>query len=315
MLISVVVPIYNTEKYLRQCVDSILSQTYKNIEIILVDDGSKDSSPLICDEYEKADSRITVIHKKNGGLSSARNFGIKQSRGCYIIFLDSDDCWNNDRFLETIDNNCNDELVIWKYIKSKQVTDYFKITDEIIVYKYNLRDDYKKLFRKNILFASACMVAVPKRFFDNNKLFFVEGETSEDIEWFAKLLCLADCIVYFDSPIYFYRIRKNSISNTMNPKMITDFKKHIQTIATLVDSNQNDIMEIYLAEQVANYVIVLSRCSEIMDDWRIDQKLLRNILSNSLRLRSRLIFYFTSSFGEKACTKMLKRIDYLKRRK
>ena len=90
-LISVIVPIYNVEEYLNECVDSILNQTYKNLEIILVDDGSTDKSGIICDDYAKIDSRIKVIHKKNGGLSDARNVGIDRALGEFIIFIDSDD--------------------------------------------------------------------------------------------------------------------------------------------------------------------------------------------------------------------------------
>ncbi len=90
-LISVVIPVYKVEPYLRECVDSVISQTYKNLDIILVDDESPDSCPAICDEYAERDSRVRVIHRKNGGLSAARNSGIDIARGEYITFIDSDD--------------------------------------------------------------------------------------------------------------------------------------------------------------------------------------------------------------------------------
>ena len=90
-LISIIVPVYNVEKYIDKCIKSILEQTYKNLQIILIDDGSQDKSGQICDEYELQDNRIEVIHKKNGGLSDARNLGIKKARGEYIGFVDSDD--------------------------------------------------------------------------------------------------------------------------------------------------------------------------------------------------------------------------------
>ena len=90
-LISVIIPIYRVELYLKECIDSVLNQTYKNMEIILVDDGSDDNCPNICDAYKKKDSRIQVIHKKNGGLSDARNAGIEIAKGEYICFIDSDD--------------------------------------------------------------------------------------------------------------------------------------------------------------------------------------------------------------------------------
>ena len=98
--VSIVVPIYNVEKYLEQCVDSIINQTLKEIEIILVDDGSPDNCPQMCDEYAKKDSRIKVVHKKNGGLSSARNAGIEVATGDYIGFVDSDDYIVNDATLK-----------------------------------------------------------------------------------------------------------------------------------------------------------------------------------------------------------------------
>ena len=90
-LVSVIIPVYNVEKYLEECVNSVINQTYKNIEVILVDDGSTDSSGDICDEYVMFDSRISVLHKANGGLSSARNAGMKKASGEWIYFLDSDD--------------------------------------------------------------------------------------------------------------------------------------------------------------------------------------------------------------------------------
>ena len=94
MFFSVIIPIYNVEDYLEQCVNSVLNQTYKDLEIILVNDGSKDKCPEMCDDFAKKDERILVLHKKNGGLSSARNFGMDHASGKYILFLDSDDYWS-----------------------------------------------------------------------------------------------------------------------------------------------------------------------------------------------------------------------------
>lgn len=91
MLVSVIVPVYNVEKFIHQCIDSILCQTYKAFEVVLVDDGSLDSSGIICDEYAKKDCRVSVIHKENGGLSDARNVGLECAKGEYVIFVDSDD--------------------------------------------------------------------------------------------------------------------------------------------------------------------------------------------------------------------------------
>ena len=118
--VSIIIPIYNVEKYLRKCVDSVICQTYKNLEIILVDDGSPDSCPEICDSYVDLDSRIKVIHKQNGGLSDARNTGIDMSSGEYITFVDSDDYIENDMIeilISTLEENhcdistCNNLIV------------------------------------------------------------------------------------------------------------------------------------------------------------------------------------------------------------
>ena len=100
IFISVIIPVYNVEKYLRKSINSILEQSYKNYEIILIDDGSTDSSGLICDEYSKKHCFIKTFHKKNGGLSSARNYGIDKSSGNYICFLDSDDWYSDNAFEE-----------------------------------------------------------------------------------------------------------------------------------------------------------------------------------------------------------------------
>ena len=102
MKISVIIPVYNTEKYLKECVESVLAQTYHNLEILLINDGATDSSPQICEAYAKQDARINLIHKENGGLSDTRNTGIKQCRGDYVLFLDSDDYWDDPKMVEKL---------------------------------------------------------------------------------------------------------------------------------------------------------------------------------------------------------------------
>ena len=116
-LISVIVPVYNVSVYLRKCIESIRNSTYINLEIILVDDGSTDDSGNICDHYEKIDDRITVIHKKNGGLSSARNAGLDIATGLYISFIDSDDYIEQGMlsYMNELTNNLNVDLFMFNY--------------------------------------------------------------------------------------------------------------------------------------------------------------------------------------------------------
>lgn len=101
-LISIIVPVYNTEQYLRRCIDSVLAQTYKDFELLLIDDGSKDSSGVICDEYAAKDARLRVFHKENGGVSDTRNYGLDLAHGKYLMFLDSDDFWLRNDVLEML---------------------------------------------------------------------------------------------------------------------------------------------------------------------------------------------------------------------
>ena len=120
MFFSAILPVYNVEKYLEECVESFLRQTFSDFEVILVDDGSKDSSPAICDEYAKNDSRVKVIHKENGGQSTARNVGLEKAEGQYIVYLDSDDFITSDTFFEDIYNKIQEtdsDIVLYKYSK------------------------------------------------------------------------------------------------------------------------------------------------------------------------------------------------------
>ena len=110
-IISVIIPVYNTEKYLRRCIDSVLTQTYQDFELLLIDDGSNDSSGTICDEYAARDSRVKVFHKENGGVSSARNLGLDNARGEWITFVDSDD-YIEEKFLKSFEGNLDADLVV-----------------------------------------------------------------------------------------------------------------------------------------------------------------------------------------------------------
>ena len=153
-LISIIVPIYNVEAYLERCLDSLVGQTYSNIEIILVDDGSTDHCPEICDIWERKDPRIKVIHKENGGLSDARNVGIKKVSGDYIIFVDSDDWLHRDmiKILADIRMETNADIV---ECKAKKVTEYVKDDSinfkEINIRQFSSREALEALIDENIL--------------------------------------------------------------------------------------------------------------------------------------------------------------------
>ena len=120
MKISVIIPVYNTEKYLKECVESVLAQTYHNLEILLINDGATDLSPQICESYAKQDARIKLIQKENGGLSDTRNTGIKQCSGDYVLFLDSDDYWDDPKMVEKLVDQMQQyplDILNFRYIK------------------------------------------------------------------------------------------------------------------------------------------------------------------------------------------------------
>ena len=150
--ITIIIPVYKVEKYIHQCIDSVIDQSYKNLEIILVDDGSPDKCPEICDDYAKKDKRIKVIHQENQGLSSARNTGIKASTGDYINFIDSDDWIEREAFQIALDtrNRWDADLVMWPYIREYENRSLKKeiLPQNLIVYE---EEDLKKKLHRRIL--------------------------------------------------------------------------------------------------------------------------------------------------------------------
>ena len=208
-LVSVIIPIYNVEKYLDRCVQSVVKQTYKNLEIILVDDGSPDNCPELCDEWKKADSRIKVIHKKNGGLSDARNAGRDIATGEYIAFVDSDD-YVHPQYIEILyclaireDADvvaCGFETFTDNYKTEQNI--YHHLTD--VEVKVSAKDEmdligivaWNKLYRRNL--------------FDFIR--FPKGRINEDMGIFWKIIYYAKKMIATVEPLYFYYIANaNSI--------------------------------------------------------------------------------------------------------
>ena len=216
-LVSIIIPVYNTESYLAECIDSVLRQTYKNIEIILVDDGSPDRCPQICDEYVKRDSRIKVIHKSNGGASEARNVGFAASNGKYIYFMDSDDY---------ICNNAIEELY---FFAEKENAD-FVFFSAITVLKNNKKQKnaphyghenmyntdtgvkiLKQLLKKNEYNASVPLTFICAEFIRKQGLEFYEGIIIEDELYKFKMFLYAAKVAHLNKVLYFRRINPISV--------------------------------------------------------------------------------------------------------
>lgn len=200
-LISVIVPVYNVEEYLPQCVESIMSQTYRNIEILLIDDGSTDASGVLCDKYAERDSRIRVYHKENGGLSDARNYGTEMASGIYAAFIDSDDYVSDDyiEYLLHLKEKYNADISIGNMGGGR-------IDRELTM---NASDALIRMMYIDGFGVSAC-----------GKLYNLDvlrkfpyplGKVYEDLATTYKIIGACKLIVYGSREIYFYRYRANSI--------------------------------------------------------------------------------------------------------
>ena len=211
-LISIVVPVYKVENYLSRCIDSILKQTYNCFELILVNDGSPDRCGEICDKYAKTDNRIKVIHKRNGGLSDARNVGITASTGKYITFIDSDD-WVNERYLEVLYNlikSRNADISICNFLRTSHENISINNAKRAIVYEYSNIDALEVLTgRFNVQMVIACGKLYKLELFE--KIWFPVGKVHEDEFTTYKLLYKANKVVYSTEVLHYYWQREDSI--------------------------------------------------------------------------------------------------------
>lgn len=256
--ISIVVPIYNMEKYLPRCLDSILNQSYQNIEILLINDGSTDTSLEICKEYSKRDNRVILITKKNGGLSDARNIGIKNSTGEYITFIDSDDCVGK-YYIENL--YCPMKLgyvdIVVSKLSEMREDDY--LPQDKRYFKYTLLNNNKaleELLKQKRFDTNACGKLFKMSLFTNIK--FPKGYLYEDLAVIYKVFSKASNVALTKSKDYFYFYREDSIMNSqfnLNKMIIIDIVKE---------------MEHYLiSRELVNKNLISSRCiSALINIWK-----------------------------------------------
>lgn len=242
-MISVIVPIYNVENYLEDCINSILNQSYKELEIILVDDGSPDSCGKICDKYSKKDSRITVIHKENGGLSDARNTGIDAANGEYLSFVDSDDLLHKDFYLTLfnilIDNNSDISMCNFLKFTNEKVNDKF-IKNPTIKTISNI-DALNDLYtNKYVNYIVACNKLYKATLFKNLK--FPLGKIHEDEFTIPKILFKANKISIIEEELYYYRQTPNSIMNSQFNISNLDFLEAIDDRLSFITENKLDML-------------------------------------------------------------------------
>ncbi len=239
-LISVIVPIFKVERYLKKCIESIINQTYSNLQIILIDDGSPDKCGKICEKYAAKDNRIQVVHKENGGLSDARNVGISIAKGEYIGFVDSDDYLENNMYeylfnllnLHNADVSiCNFYNVIEGKQKINNIDDGIKIYNKVDILKEILLDETIQSYAWNKLYK--------KSLFNNIK--YPVGKTYEDIGTTFYILENCNKVAVTGKPLYNYVKRKNSIVNVISEKTIIDYIELVIKRYKYINENYSEL--------------------------------------------------------------------------
>ena len=316
--ISVIVPVYNVEQYLERCVDSIINQTYKNLEIILVNDGSTDNSGQLCDELAKKDDRIRVIHKKNGGLSDARNVGIDEAEAELVGFIDSDDYIDEDMY-EVLINNlkaANADLSmcghydVYNNVPESQVSD--KKTWEL-----SPQEAIKMVMEAKILSVTAVNKLYKKSLFSELK--FEIGKIAEDAFIMIKLLDKCNKIVATNEKKYYYVHRENSITTQK-------FSLKFLNVIEAYEQNKEIILEKYpelkeVAQMRMNwaYFYVLDRLllDKEYNDKKLENKLIsylkdqsKGILTDSLFTKGRKIGFVALLLNRNLYRKIIEKRGY-----
>ena len=262
--ISVIVPVYNTEKYLRRCIDSVLAQTYQDFELLLIDDGSKDSSGAICDEYAAKDARVRVFHKENGGVSDTRNYGLNLAQGKYLMFLDSDDFWLQDDVLEVLiekakENDLDiirgeysamheDGTLAWnREISAERKNHAGQILTNVEFLEYAIHGEF---------FLPLSMIklsSIGKLRFEVGRVFL------EDMLFYSTyLLHSLRCMYVPKVRFYAYRKNEGSISSQISVKILADSFSMCYRFHELAEHTQGELRRKYIFNSIMMYYWTLS---------------------------------------------------------
>ncbi len=271
-LVSIIIPVYKVEPYLSQCVDSVINQTYSNLEIILVDDGSPDNCPKICDEYKQKDLRIKVIHKPNGGLSDARNAGMKIATANYFCFVDSDDVCHTqmiEMLMKPITENETLKISACSYTKIPEKWNGISVCKK----EYSVEKKTAEQYMQTELWMVAWGKIYAKELF--NKIEYPKGRLHEDEFTTYKLIYDAKTVAFIDSPYYLYRQREGSIMGTVSIKNIIDTHDALkEKLDFIIEKQLTKIYGQYLIDFCNNYCFFkkkrnyLPEAKTIMQKWK-----------------------------------------------
>lgn len=317
-LISVVIPVYKVEKYLRECVDSVINQTYKNLDIILVDDGSPDKCPAICDEYAEKDTRVRVIHRKNGGLSAARNSGIDIARGEYITFIDSDDYVSRvyvEQLYFTLKTSGAGASQCDMSSYSARLNDTINPNYKI----YSAHDAIKGALNQKHVIRAAWGKLYPISIFTETCVWggvrYPEGQTAEDLFVMPQVFDLAGSLAVSDSVKYFYRLRNDSLWLMPFDSSKLDYFKSSSFIEEYLKARHPDLLDYVYWDKIRNSIYILRRALQTEpEDSPVVNRIFQSIKKSNLRsfmfspysLKSKIIAAFTILMPRKLVFKILK---------
>lgn len=271
--VSVIVPIYNSEKYISKCIDSVLNQSYKNIEILLINDGSKDNSINILREYEKKDKRVVVIDKENEGVSKTRNLGIKKASGDYIMFVDNDDFLEKDCIKHFIENIGNNDLIIGGYRR---------VSDKKTLFEYRLKDTE---WSKYIIMAPWSKL-YKKSFLLDNNIEFPSLKIGEDVGFNFHLYTKTNKIKITNYQDYNWYYNSGSVSNTSQKGLNKElsFQSILNYIVSLDGFYSNEYNLYYIKRYIVWYLLFSGRYSskeKFINEYKdlVEWKKKNNIIS------------------------------------
>ena len=308
-LISIVVPVYKVEQYLEKCVESILNQTYKNLEIILVDDGSPDNCGKMCDDYAKKDKRIKVIHKENGGLSDARNAGIKVATGKYIGFVDSDDLIDHTMYMKLYQllTNTNSDIAVCELSRFSKEEEIKKTKDTNVI-EYS-QEKYARCFFK--IGSQSIEYYAPTKLYKREIIEsdqYPVGLTAEDVYGTYKALLKAKKIVKTTETLYFYRYNNQSITGSFSKKDL-DLLKIWDLVVEYTNKYKPEYIEYAIINRKRINFTLLYRYAKTYSSKELKQnatvkKLLKDLKNDEKMLlkskieikRKILIFFFCRNY-------------------
>lgn len=316
MLFSIIIPVYNVQRYLDACIRSVIEQSFKDFEVILVDDGSTDRSGINCDAWANKDTRIRVIHQGNRGLAFARNVGIKESQAEYLIFLDSDDYWSDmdglTKLKQVIESSQSvPEVILFAFQKKNLRTrKILKIPLTVQLQDSVTADECKKeLLSKRQYCNSACVKAVQKDFLENNRIEFPIGRKSEDLIYSRCILTAMQKFAILSDPLLVYQInRESSITSSFTLKNYTDIIEQMTQDLTQICQEPFSVQEqgkAYWAEQACWFLGYLPWVDRPLQRLIDECEIAFSILPYGLSRRTRLVSRMVNTIGKPATVRLL----------